>query len=171
MFLDIKPHKRTENSTAVDTKEAKKREKEKLLLHLGIREGWQVLVIWPGSGEELALLARLVGPRGELVVVDSSGDCLESIETRKQNVAYQATAYVGQAIHPEFSSSKKVDVSVNTLEFNGRSLAFPADSFDAVWCPGVKAGVTAVAQEALIREFYRVVRPGGSIAFCQPQSE
>lgn len=169
MFLDIVQPKQNDPVTSVNLQKTEQRKKQKLLLHLGIRQGWKVLVIGPGEGKELTLLARLVGARGELVVIDSEGDFLQSVETSKQKGAYQVAAYGSRAIHPALMPPQKVDVPIRTLVFNGRSLDFPDDTFDAVWCPGTVMSETAVSQEALLQEFHRVVRPGGIIALCQPR--
>jgi len=168
MFLDIVQHKQNEPVTGLDAQKSEQRKRQKLLFQLGFRQGWKVLVVGPGDDEELTLLARLVGSRGELVIVDSEGDCLERIEASKQNGAYQVSTYGSRAIHPAFIRPQKVDVPVFTLVFNGRSLDFPDDTFDAVWCAGMIGGEMAVAPETLIHEFHRVVRPDGIIAIYQP---
>ena len=168
MFLDIVPHQPNEDGTAVSVSTHRKRHKEMLLWNVGIQRGWKVLVMWPKDESELTILARLVGPHGQLVVLASEDNALAGIETAREDGAYQATAQVGRPVHPAFLPPRQVNVSLQTLLFNGRSLDFPDDAFDALWCGGMREVATAGAQDALIQEFYRVVRPGGLIALYQP---
>jgi demethylmenaquinone methyltransferase/2-methoxy-6-polyprenyl-1,4-benzoquinol methylase len=103
----------------------------------GIREGEQVLDVCTGTGKLAFLLSRRVGPRGSVTGADF---CKEMIELAKIKAG---TRYS----------------NVSFVYSDAQNVPFPDNSFDAVT---VAFGIRNIPDtEAALREFKRVLKPGG----------
>jgi demethylmenaquinone methyltransferase/2-methoxy-6-polyprenyl-1,4-benzoquinol methylase len=103
----------------------------------GIREGEQVLDVCTGTGKLAFLLSRRVGPRGSVTGADF---CKEMIELAK----IKAGPHYG---------------NVSFVYSDAQNVPFPDNSFDAVT---VAFGIRNIPDtEAALREFKRVLKPGG----------
>jgi demethylmenaquinone methyltransferase / 2-methoxy-6-polyprenyl-1,4-benzoquinol methylase len=103
---------------------------------LGLRPGQRVLDVATGTGDLACLEAAAVGPKGEVVGVDS---CVPMLEVAR-----------GRQLGPiEFHEGDAMD------------LRFPDASFDVVT---ISFGLRNVAdRDRALREFRRVLRPGGRL--------
>lgn len=115
--------------------------------HLNVQQGHHVLDIGCGTGDLLHPLARLVGPRGRVVGVDSSRVMISEAQRR--------------AAHTELP-----------LEFtigDVHRLDFAADSFDRCLSTAVLQHVTNPG--LAVSEMARVTRPGGMIVALEQDWE
>ncbi len=135
-----------------------------LLRQLNIQRGWKVLLLTVVNEEDVSFLARCVSHQGELIVLDSDMSALNRIEWQKKNGAFKSAKLTGDMMHTAFYPPKRVDLPIATAEFDGETIPYPDDYFDAVLCSrwGVE---TAVSPEMIKQALYRVVRPGG-LVFC-----
>lgn len=106
----------------------------------GIREGDTVLDIGSGSGTDVLLAARLVGPDGRVIG-------LEMTDAMRRKCLDNA-ARMGVA-------------NVSVLEGNAESIPLPDAAVDVVTSNGVLNLVPE--KEAAVREIHRVLRPGGRV--------
>jgi arsenite methyltransferase len=119
-------------------------EYEAMLRSVGLQPGWRVLDAGCGRGNYLPLIAEAVGQTGEIAALDLVP---ENIAAVTQSVA-------------AWGLRTPVTTHVGTIV----SLPFPGDTFDAVWCANTTQYLTDDELATALREFRRVVRPGGLVA-------
>lgn len=111
---------------------------------VGIQPSWHVLDAGCGSGSFLPFIADLVGPSGKIYAVD---------------IAKEHIASVGKSVEAGiFPCPVQADVSSTT------SLPYPDNTLDAAWCANVSMYLTSLELSTSIKEFSRVVKPGGLVA-------
>lgn len=142
-------------------------EKEIFLRLISNRNGWRVLTVWPGSGEELTIMAHQLGAKGEMVVIDTDTAILEQIERNKLKGLYQTRSTQNLSFGGAYSRYAKIQAAVHTQQFDGVTIDFVDNYFDAIWCPLNNKPHSDPIHATLMDEFYRIVRPGGFIAICQ----
>ncbi|PZM09834.1 SAM-dependent methyltransferase [Rhizobium tubonense] len=123
---------------------ALKDEYDATLRATGIRSGWSVLDAGAGNGVFLPLMAELLGAGGHIEALDLAQENVEAIE--------------GLIASQQFAAP----VSVRT----GDILALPYETgmFDAVWSANVIQYLNDEELTRAIKEFRRVVKPGGLVA-------
>lgn len=119
-------------------------EYEEMLRLVGLQRGWHVLDAGCGAGSYLPLLAELVGPTGSVAAID--------INAENIRVVWERLA----AWHLSCSVSPQVG--------NLLALPYPDASFDALWSANVTQYIGDEELPLLLKEFRRVVRPGGLVA-------
>lgn len=115
-----------------------------MLRSVGIDADWRVLDAGCGSGSYLPLLSDLVGANGSIAALDAAPENIEEISRRLRN------AELPCPVEPRLGSLT--------------ALPYPDDHFDAVWCANVVQYFPDAAVPSVLREFIRVVRPGGLVA-------
>jgi len=126
--------------------------KRDFVANSGIRLGDEVLDLAGGTGDIAALLSRLVGDRGRVVLTDIN-DAMLAVGRRR----LEDRGIVG---------------NVRYVLVNAETLPFPAASFDAVTIAFGLRNVTD--KEAALAEMHRVLRPGGRaliLEFSEVQHE
>ncbi|GIL53150.1 hypothetical protein Vafri_8814 [Volvox africanus] len=114
----------------------------------GARPGGKALDVCCGSGDLALLLARLVGPRGEVTGLDFAAEMLEDAAARQE-------AQRLEGMPPKAAS-------ITWVQGDAMSLPFEAGSFDAAT---MGYGLRNVANiPAALSELHRVLRPGCSAA-------
>jgi len=123
---------------------AAKDEYVRMLYFAGLKKGFKIIDAGCGSGSYIPHISSIIGNSGEIHAVDISE---ENIEIAKSLI-------------------EKHKNLVPTIIQKGdiRKLAFENNSFDAVWCSNVFQYLTEIEKEIVLKEFKRVVRPGGIIA-------
>jgi ubiquinone/menaquinone biosynthesis C-methylase UbiE len=111
------------------------------VIHLGLPAGANVLDVGCGTGASALPAAQAVGPNGRVLGVDLSAGLLEQARTK-------ATAY----------GLKNVEFRLADMT----ALGFPDGHFDAV--VSVFSIFFVPDMEGLVRELWRMVRPGGKLA-------
>lgn len=110
----------------------------------GLKLGQTVLEVGPGNGRYSAATARFLGEKGKLVAVDIEPRMIERLQARVQ-------------------AEGLTNVEAKTA--NVHALPFEDASFDAVYM------ITVIGEipqpERAIAEFFRVLRPGGTLAFSE----
>jgi SAM-dependent methyltransferase len=114
----------------------------RVLLEAGLREGMRVADVGCGVGTVTTLLAELVGPRGEVVGIDSSGAQLEQARERL----------------------KTHGTNMRFVEASATDTGLPRGSFDLVYCRFLL--IHLPEPERALREMYRLLKPGG-ILVCE----
>lgn len=119
-------------------------EYEEMLRWVGIQPGWHVLDAASGGGSFLPLMTELVGPKGKVSALDLAPENVQVIEARAQQSRWVApvAAQVGSIL----------------------DLPYADQSFDAVWCANTTQYLNDNELRTMLKEFRRVVRPGGLIA-------
>jgi len=119
-------------------------EYEEMLRWVGIHPNWHVLDAACGTGSFLPLMTELVGPGGKVSALDLAPENVSVVEERARADSWPApvAARVG-----------------NILE-----LPYENQTFDAVWCANTSQYLGDDELRGMLREFRRVVRPGGLIA-------
>lgn len=126
-------------------------EYEAMARSVGLQSGWHVLDAGCGRGNYLPVIAEAVGPAGAIAALDLAP---ENVATVAQSVARSGL-------------SAPVTTHVGTI----LALPFPDDCFDAVWCANTTQYLTDDELAAALREFRRVVRPGGLVAVKEAASQ
>ncbi|MFK7802213.1 MAG: class I SAM-dependent methyltransferase [Anaerolineae bacterium] len=142
----------------------RKWQKEILLRLIDNRKGWKVLIVCPGMGKEIPLVAHMLGDRGEITIIDTNPAVLEQIEANKKRRLYTTKSTKNLTMNGPYKRNVTVPAAVHIQPFDGVSLDFLEDTFDLMWCP-------LGANQPLVDEFYRVVRPGGFVVIGQPHME
>ena len=107
-----------------------------LVREVEIPAGAAVLDVATGTGKVAVEAARIVGPEGRVIGVDASAGMLERARRKAGNLP---------------------------LEFrrmDGNVLSFPDETFDVVLCGHA---LTFLNADRAIREFHRILRPGGRV--------
>ena len=117
----------------------------------GVRTGNSVLDIAGGTGDLTAKFARLVGPKGNVVLADINDSMLK----------------VGR----DKLTDKGIAGNVHYAQADAQYLPFPDNSFD---CITIAFGLRNVTDKDLaLKSMYRVLKPGGRLLvleFSKPQN-
>lgn len=124
--------------------EASRPEYEAMLRSVGFKPGWHVLDAGCGGGSFLPLIAAAVGPAGRITALDLAPENIAAVEGRRGDWALPCPV-TGQV-------------------WSLLALPYPDDHFDAVWCANVAQYLSDAELGTALREFRRVVRPGGLVA-------
>ena len=142
-------------------------EREIFLRLLTNRTGWKVLVVWPSLGSELQIMANQLGAHGELFVLGSDPAVLDQVKASKQNGLFTTRTTKNRQGNAVYKRDKKIQAAVHIESFDGLSLDFEDNSFDAAWCASHNRPLTSDIPRSLVDELYRVVRPDGYVAISQ----
>jgi SAM-dependent methyltransferase len=112
---------------------------------IGVREGWRVVEIGCGPQGCLGLLSRRVGASGRVVGVERNA---EQVETARSFIAASHVA------------------NVEVLHADGRGTGLPDGAFDLATSRLVLVNVPE--PEQIVAEMVRLIRPGGAVAFHEP---
>ncbi|MER8692091.1 class I SAM-dependent methyltransferase [Mesorhizobium opportunistum] len=123
---------------------ALKDEYDATLRAAGIQPGWSVLDAGAGNGVFLPLMAEMLGVEGHIEALDLARENVEAIESL---VASQQFA---------------CPISARTGDIT--KLPYETGTFDAVWSANVSQYLSDEVLAQTIKEFCRVVKPGGLIA-------
>lgn len=132
-----------ETIMGLETVQAYKRRSHRLLR---ISEGDRIIDVGCGTGEDVLMLAEIVGPDGEVVGVDNSETMVETARENGTDVPMV-----------RFTVDDALDLS------------FPDDSFDAARADRVLQHLDAPAEA--LAELRRVTRPGGRVGLSDPDWE
>lgn len=114
---------------------------------IGVREGWRAVEIGCGPQGCLGLLAQRVGAAGRVVGVERSA---EQVESAQRFIAASHFA------------------NVEVLCLDGRGSGLPGGTFDLATSRLVLVNVPEPQQ--IVAEMVRLARPGGVVAFHEPDS-
>lgn len=117
---------------------------EEMVRSVGFQKGWSILDAGAGSGCFIPTLSKLLGEKGTIYAVDSDSQNVDFIRKRIDSNEY----------------SCKVLAQLCDIKL----LPFDSNSFDAIWCSNVFQYLTDEEKTQVLKEFRRVVRPGGLIA-------
>lgn len=117
---------------------------KRLFLEAGIGPGQRILDLGSGLGDVAMLLARMVGPSGEVVGIERDADSIARANARVGTAGFQNISFT-QTDANEIQSDKPFDAAVGRL-----ILMFLPD-------PAL-----------VLRSLSRLVRPGGVLAFQEP---
>lgn len=118
---------------------------EIMLDRIGVAEGWSCIDIGCGPGTMIEALGRRVGARGRVVALDADPVFIEHVRRlAEQRGLRQVEAVTGDAYRSEL----------------------PRASFDLVHARFVAS--TTDGPEALVREAVALAKPGGCVAFQEP---
>ncbi len=109
-----------------------------------LKEGEVVLDLGCGAGLDIYFYAKAVGEKGKVYGLDISEDM---VNKAKRNM--------------ELVGIKNVEISVGESD----NLSFSDDFFDVVASNGIYN--LSPDKEAVMREVYRVLKPGGRTVFCE----
>jgi len=118
---------------------AAEKEYVQMLQSLNIQKGWKVLDAGAGNGRFIDVLIPLVGEKGKIEAIDLAPENIEEIKSRY------------------------APGIVNAVVGNVMELPYDDNSFDAVWCAAVTQYLDENALLKTLKEFRRVLRPGGVI--------
>ena len=120
------------------------RERVKAIDHLNLKPGHHVLEVSVGTGANLPLMARHLGPAGRPIGLDISRAMLDMCRRKVRRHALAFDLIEGEAAH----------------------LPFAGQVFDAVFHHG---GIAEFGdKKRAIEEMMRVARPGAKIVICDP---
>ena len=111
---------------------------------LGIKPGLTVLEIGPGSGTYTLAAAEALGPQGKIIAIDIEERVVEHI--RKRIMRRRVT-------------------NIEVRQGDAQALAFDSDTFDAIYAITVFGEIPDRGRA--LREFKRVVVPGGTLAISE----
>jgi len=117
---------------------------ERLFREAGIGSGQRVLDLGSGVGDVAMLVARLVGPSGEVVGVERDPRSIARARARVAEADLRSVSFAQSDVH-QIQSSKPFDAAV------GR--------FILMWLPDPVSVLRSVSQ---------LIRPGGVVAFHEP---
>jgi len=117
---------------------------EHFLSEIGVGPGWKVLEIGCGAGDLAMRLGELVGPSGFVIGVDRSADAIDIARTRTRAVGLEQVSFQ-QSSAEEFTASMKFDLAIARLVL-----------------------VHQKDPTTVVRAAAQVVRPGGTVAFYEP---
>jgi ubiquinone/menaquinone biosynthesis C-methylase UbiE len=106
-----------------------------------VRPGWRVLDLCCGAGASALEAARVVGPKGHVAGIDLSERLLALGGARAEREGLR---------------------NVEFIAADATCTQYPRDSFDAVVC--VFGVFFAADPRAFVRDMWRLVRPGGTLA-------
>jgi ubiquinone/menaquinone biosynthesis C-methylase UbiE len=118
-------------------------EYEAMLRLVGIQPGWHVLDAGCGGGSYLPLLSELVGTDGRVTAIDLSSENIRVVRDRL--------------------SAWHLPCPVFTEGGNLLALPYPNNAFDALWSANVTQYFSDEELPLVLKEFRRVVRPGGLV--------
>lgn len=121
---------------------------EGAIASLDLPRGAHVLDAGCGAGAHFPMLYEAIGENGQIVGVDFTPGHLEAARQEVERLG------LGDSVEV-----REVDLR--------RPLPFGAGSFDAVWVSNVISPKTVASPEDLVREFWRVLRPGGVAAIFE----
>jgi SAM-dependent methyltransferase len=117
---------------------------ERLFREAGIGPGHRVLDLGSGAGDVAMLAARLVGPSGEVVGIERDTRAIARARARVAQAGLNNVSFT-QSDVSQFASGQPFDAAVGRL-----ILMYLHDAV------------------AVLRSLYRLVRPGGILAFQEP---
>jgi ubiquinone/menaquinone biosynthesis C-methylase UbiE len=117
---------------------------EKVVADIGLRTGMKVLEVGPGAGGYTLAAARRVGPTGQIIAIDIEPKIVERLKRRVE---------------------KEAVLNVDPRVANIFALSFEAATFDAIYMVTV-VGEIPTPMRAM-REFHRVLKPGGILGFSE----
>jgi ubiquinone/menaquinone biosynthesis C-methylase UbiE len=117
---------------------------ERLFAEAGIRLGQRVLDLGSGMGDVAILLARLVGPSGEVVGIERDGASIARANARVETAGLRNVSFVNTDVN-NIAADESFDAAVGRL-----ILMFLPDPL------------------SVLRSVRRLVRPGGVVAFQEP---
>lgn len=117
---------------------------DEMPLRHGIGPGMRVLEVGPGNGRYTLATARRVGTGGQVVAIDIEPKMVERVQARVQAEGV---------------------TNVEARLANVHDLPFDAGTFDAIYLITVMGEIPQ--PERAMAEFYRVLKPGGSLAFSE----
>lgn len=110
----------------------------------GLQPGQVVLEIGPGNGHYTLAAARRITPTGELVALDIQPQVIKSLQQRLHQAGVKnVVAHLGDVFNLPFNSG----------------------TFDAIYLITVIGEIPT--PERAVSEFYRVLKPGGTLAFSE----
>ncbi len=121
--------------------------KERSLKLLALRKGNRALDAGCGPGDDARALAKLVGPHGRVVGIDTSETMIDEARKRSEN----------EGLPVEF------------LVADARKTDFPDDSFDGARTERMLVHMTE--PDDAVAELVRVTRPGGRVVATEPDME
>lgn len=133
----------------------------------GVRKGDNILVVGQVCDAALKALAKCVGNRGSLVVVDSDTEALDAIDTKASSATYtyfQPLHNVDPAVDFRPMSSRDQPVRLQTHLLETNLLPFSAETFDMVWIASLPKGIQPTYQAAFHTELKRVTKNRGRFA-------
>lgn len=110
---------------------------------LELSDGNRVLDVGCGTGDDVLMLAKRVGPRGRAVGIDNSDGMIGQARARADDIPW-----------------------VSFENGDAHDLSFPDDSFDAVRTDRVLQHLEHPSKA--LSELVRVTRPGGRVCVCEP---
>lgn len=123
------------------------REGRQAIADLGLAKGSRGLDVGCGVGLYTLWLAEAVGAQGHVLGIEPSA---ERVETARH--------FLGERLDPQ-----RITLRVG----DGRAIDVPAQSFDWLWCSDVLHHIDDGV--AAVREFLRVLRPGGQLIIKESQ--
>lgn len=132
----------------------------------GVRDGSDVLVVGQVCDEALAALAKRVGKRGSITIVDSDPDALAAIDAKAGDATYTAFQAICN-MHPAFDmrpiSALYQPVPINTQLIESPELPFSDDSFPVVWIVSLPDCVQGEKHHQFTDELNRVAQNRGRV--------